>query len=169
MNKKMTILTTLFFAIAITTSAASDLERRLREQERQIEQLETENSRLWWLLQSKRHGTLGDVTLSTSANGTEKTAISKPKVDSPMTQKPRSQNSPPAAKPLLPSSNFHIVQAGENLYRIALRYGTPLQSILDANPGIDPRSLRIGQKVTVKPSRPRTDSTIANRDTLTSR
>jgi len=41
----------------------------------------------------------------------------------------------------------HAVQPGENLYRISLRYGLSLNELLAANPTVDPRKLRIGQKV----------------------
>lgn len=43
--------------------------------------------------------------------------------------------------------NVHIVQAGENLYRIALRYGTTWQELAQLNNIYDPTTLRVGQKL----------------------
>jgi LysM repeat protein len=42
---------------------------------------------------------------------------------------------------------FHIVQAGENLYRIALRYGTTWQELAQLNNIYDPTTLRVGQQL----------------------
>ncbi|MCH7228807.1 LysM peptidoglycan-binding domain-containing protein [Haloferula sp. A504] len=48
----------------------------------------------------------------------------------------------------------HTVRAGENLYRISLRYGIDLEELLAANPSVDPRRLRIGQQVRIPSSEP---------------
>jgi len=45
--------------------------------------------------------------------------------------------------------NVHIVQAGENLYRIALRYGTTWQILAQLNNIYDPTTLRVGQRLTL--------------------
>lgn len=53
-----------------------------------------------------------------------------------------------------PSSGqiYHIVKKGEILGRIAKNYGVSVQSILNANPGINPKKLKIGQKLIIKTS-----------------
>ncbi len=43
--------------------------------------------------------------------------------------------------------NVHIVQPGENLYRIALRYGTTWQELAQLNNIYDPTQLRVGQQL----------------------
>lgn len=43
--------------------------------------------------------------------------------------------------------NVHIVQAGENLYRIALRYNTTWQELAQLNGITDPTTLRAGQRL----------------------
>lgn len=58
----------------------------------------------------------------------------------------------PAPSPV--ASRSHRVAAGENLYRISLRYGIDLDTLLAANPAIDPRKLRIGQKVVIPEAGP---------------
>jgi LysM repeat protein len=47
---------------------------------------------------------------------------------------------PPASGPI-----YHTVQAGENLYRIAKRYGTTVEAIMAANDITDAHSLKVGQ------------------------
>jgi len=45
--------------------------------------------------------------------------------------------------------DIYTIRAGDTLYNISKRYYTTLNAVLTANPGIDPRRLRIGQKITV--------------------
>ncbi|MBN1964934.1 MAG: LysM peptidoglycan-binding domain-containing protein [Anaerolineae bacterium] len=49
-----------------------------------------------------------------------------------------------------PVTSIHIVQAGENLYRIALRYGTTWTYLLSLNPSItNPNLIFVGQQIIV--------------------
>jgi LysM repeat protein len=41
------------------------------------------------------------------------------------------------------------VQPGETPSSIARRYGVSVQSLLDANPGLNPRRMRVGQQLNV--------------------
>jgi tetratricopeptide (TPR) repeat protein len=43
----------------------------------------------------------------------------------------------------------HLVKAGETPYSIARSYGVPLNALLAANPGLDPKRLRPGQTLNV--------------------
>lgn len=52
----------------------------------------------------------------------------------------------------------HRVRKGENLTRIARRYGIPLRDLEAANPGVRPRLLQIGQRLIV-PIAPRAGTT----------
>lgn len=54
-----------------------------------------------------------------------------------------------ALLPWYTGSTSHVVQSGDSLYRIASRYGTTLRALETANPGVDPFSLRPGQRLTV--------------------
>lgn len=45
------------------------------------------------------------------------------------------------------SPRIHRIEAGDNFARIAKVYNVGLQSLLDANPSVDPRRLQIGQEV----------------------
>lgn len=46
-------------------------------------------------------------------------------------------------------SVVHVVEAGDLLYDLALEYGTDLDALLDANPGLDPTAVAIGTEVVV--------------------
>ncbi len=54
--------------------------------------------------------------------------------------------------PPTPSPRTHIIEKGEDLGGLALRYGIPLSDILAANPEIDPRMISIGTAIII-PSR----------------
>lgn len=42
---------------------------------------------------------------------------------------------------------MHIIQQGDTLYNLAIQYGTTVQKLIDTNLALDPRSLRVGQKI----------------------
>ena len=48
-----------------------------------------------------------------------------------------------------PSEKTHVVQAGENLFRIALHYGMSHQALAAANGIINPDLINIGQRLTI--------------------
>lgn len=54
--------------------------------------------------------------------------------------------------PLRPA-NVYIIQPGDTFYEIARRFGVPIQILLDANKGVDPRHLKIGQSLVIPLSR----------------
>ena len=57
------------------------------------------------------------------------------------------------AQPAAPSGNVHIVQRGENLFRIALRYGTTAQAIARANNLRSTSLVYAGQRLVIPVSR----------------
>lgn len=52
---------------------------------------------------------------------------------------------------ICPEANIRIVviQRGDTLFRIARRYNTTVEAILELNPGLDPNNLTIGQQIRV--------------------
>ena len=58
---------------------------------------------------------------------------------------------PRAVTPIPPCPNgfYYSVQQGDTLFLIAQRYRVSLQALINANPGIDPNNLRIGQIICV--------------------
>lgn len=51
------------------------------------------------------------------------------------------------------SGPVHVVQEGENLYRIALKHGVDLDELMDLNEISDPRSLAVGRELALPPQR----------------
>jgi len=54
----------------------------------------------------------------------------------------------PLPTPTQPQSTIHVVQPGENLFRIALRYGTTVQAIMAAN-GLTDHNIHVGQQLRI--------------------
>lgn len=48
-----------------------------------------------------------------------------------------------------PNSTQHVVKEGDTFWRLSQTYSVSLQSIIDANPGIDPLNLQIGSTVCI--------------------
>jgi len=59
---------------------------------------------------------------------------------------------PPAQTPVPTGQVEHTVQPGENLFRIALRYGTTVQAIANANGIANPAMIYVGQVLAVPSS-----------------
>jgi LysM repeat protein len=59
--------------------------------------------------------------------------------------------SAPTATPAPPTSGAttHVVQPGENLFRIALRYGTTVDTLAQANGIASPYLIYVGQRLTI--------------------
>jgi LysM repeat protein len=51
-----------------------------------------------------------------------------------------------------PAPRTHKVAAGETAVRIARQYGISLDALLAANPGLEPRRMRVGQILNIPPS-----------------
>jgi LysM repeat protein len=69
---------------------------------------------------------------------------------------------PPATAPATPAPTgdvYHTVQPGENLFRIALRYGTTVDAIVAANGLPDPSSVSAGQVLLIPVGRPASTTT----------
>ncbi|PKM81095.1 MAG: peptidoglycan-binding protein [Firmicutes bacterium HGW-Firmicutes-14] len=48
-----------------------------------------------------------------------------------------------------PSGVFWIVEKGDTLFRISQQLGVPVNKLIEANPGINPRNLKIGSKICI--------------------
>jgi LysM repeat protein len=51
------------------------------------------------------------------------------------------------------TSEFHSAEAGESLYKIALKYGISLEKIKEMNPNLNPESIQIGDKIAIVASK----------------
>jgi LysM repeat protein len=45
---------------------------------------------------------------------------------------------------------FYEIQSGDTLETVAAEYGTTVDALVELNPGIDPRTLSIGQRIRVR-------------------
>lgn len=55
----------------------------------------------------------------------------------------------PAADECPPSYIVYVVQPGDTLWKISRRYRTTVDALIEANPGIDPNNLQVGQKICI--------------------
>jgi len=57
----------------------------------------------------------------------------------------------PPTPPLPPCPNgfYYTIIAGDTLFSISQKFNVPVQEIINANPGIDPNNLRIGQVICI--------------------
>lgn len=71
----------------------------------------------------------------------------------PSTSTPNSSSSvtvtSDATAPTSSAASTYSIQSGDNFAKIASKKGISLQALLDANPGVDPRGLQIGQKIKI--------------------
>ena len=61
---------------------------------------------------------------------------------------------PVAPQPPICPGFMYTIQAGDTLFALAQRYNTTVQAIINANPGIDPNRLVIGQRICIPVPRP---------------
>lgn len=59
------------------------------------------------------------------------------------------RNNPSAATPASANGEKYKVQQGDNPSKIAKKFGVPVNDLMNANPGLDPRKLRVGQEINV--------------------
>lgn len=120
----------LFFWIALTATGLavpdplSALRRQVEEQERQIRQLEVENSRLRYMLTEVDHHS-GDPLYGTRVSG--------------------SRGAVPEAKADL--EEVHVVAEGDTLSAIAAARQVRIESLVALNQLSDPSTIRPGQKL----------------------
>jgi len=76
----------------------------------------------------------------------------KPKASTPAATSQQTVTYGPAATNSTSSASeatAYSIQSGDTLAKIATRLSVPLQALLDANPGVDPTRLQIGQKINI--------------------
>jgi peptidoglycan endopeptidase LytF len=56
---------------------------------------------------------------------------------------------PPAAGPCPAGMTAYKIKSGDTLWALARRYGTSVDAIMKANPGIVPTALRVGQVICI--------------------
>jgi LysM repeat protein len=92
-----------------------------------------------------------------SAPTTEAAPAESPPTAAPSASTPVAATAPPPPAPTSPPSAggiYHTVQRGENLYRIALRYGTTVNAIVAANNLTNPNAVKAGQVLLIPVAAP---------------
>ena len=87
----------------------------------------------------------GDTNLPPDLSG--HTNIILPPISIPMMT-----NAPVAPVAPVASGNEHAVAKGESFYTIGKKYGVSTKAISDANPGVDSKKLKVGQKLNIPAS-----------------
>ena len=60
------------------------------------------------------------------------------------------QAAPPVPPcPTCPNGFYYTIMAGDTLFSISQKFNVPVQEIINANPGIDPNNLQIGQVICI--------------------
>jgi tetratricopeptide (TPR) repeat protein len=122
---------------------------------RDIERLKVENAQLRsqleaWVAYATNRAALAPppVAPSPMPPGTSTPAATNPPttVSSPLAPSPSVATNRPSAM------RTHKVQANETPAAIARKYGISLRALMDANPGVDARRLKIGQVLNIPPS-----------------
>lgn len=59
-----------------------------------------------------------------------------------------------------PSAQAYKIQKGDTFYSIGKSFGVSMQAIKDANPGVDPTRLQLGQTINIPPAAPVVQDTV---------
>jgi tetratricopeptide (TPR) repeat protein len=54
-----------------------------------------------------------------------------------------------SVRPATSTARTYVVQSGDSAYSIARRYGVKLEALMAANPGLEPRRMRVGQPLSI--------------------
>ncbi len=136
--------------------AAQQQLEKIVEQNRQLQQQVDalrETVRQW----NTYYANQPPVNSSANANNAQPVIVNAPGPDDISTQpaatpRPVSARNPqPVASVSRPKIRTHTIVAGETLAAVARKSGVSLNSLLAANPGLNPKKLRVGQSVNLPP------------------
>jgi len=124
------------------------------KQQREFELLAEENKRLREEIEKWRaSASRGQNPTNQTAAGSRTTRVIQPAVSgqSASTGTSALNSADPGRSPvaLAASPRTHIVKAGETPSMIARKYGVKVEALMAANPGLDPRRLRVGQALAI--------------------
>jgi tetratricopeptide (TPR) repeat protein len=130
--------------LAQTVSLGPETEKQQRELDRLLE----ETKRLRGDLEKWRAYALWLQTLTNqSGTGSPATRVVPPVTAGASPSNPGASNGPLVTPAV--SSRTHVVRTGETPTVIARKYGLKVDALMTANPGLDPRRLRVGQALTI--------------------
>jgi len=118
--------------------------------QRQFDQLYDEKKRLQAELERWKAYAASRAQIVTNPVPAEPTPPRTPTSSGTYPPNPVTARTPTETRPPAPAAmKVHTVQAGETLAAIARKYGVRLNSLLSANPGIEPRHMRVGQTLNI--------------------
>lgn len=83
-----------------------------------------------------------DTSISGMTDPTVTTSAPPPVVEMPVV----------TPEPVAPAVTDYVIQKGDTFYSIAKKHGVSTKAVQDANPGVDPTKLKLGQKIVVPPA-----------------
>lgn len=154
------------------SGASAQLEKGISALETQLAELSAQNTELQSALSRLRvYGRQTDQTVKQLTAGVQENRAELVKLAGRLNEllQSRAPSEPAApaestARQVLPattseamaeqeaSADTYAIVAGDNFVRIASKLGVDLQALLDANPGVDHRRLRIGQEINIPPA-----------------
>jgi hypothetical protein len=117
-------------ATARTSNLSRDIQQALDDVSTEMGALRTEVNRLT----IKNGGSIKKASTTTTSSSTSSTS---------------DKSDEPAATTSSSSGGTYTIVSGDTFARIAAQKGVSLQSLMDANPGVDPRLLRVGQRIII--------------------
>lgn len=102
--------------------------------------------------ESARATEMAEATATSTPEPPTPTATPVPPSPTPVPATPAPTSVAPTPTPVPTGQVVHVVVRGENLFRIALRYGTTVQAIASANGIANPSRIYVGQKLTIPSS-----------------
>ena len=106
---------------------------------------------VWMMITVISTGCMGEVTSASDATQTLSPPLNPYKVNT-KTPGPISTDIPiPTEQFVLPTPTpfKHVIQSGDTLYGLALKYNVSLDRLVSANPGLDTSMISVGTEVTI--------------------
>lgn len=116
----------------------------------QTEQLQSQVSQLIAQLIAQQRGQTNVVRIPQPVTSNTP-AVTGSRGVTPLPPAGSSQTFVHAAVPKMISSRTHVIRSGDTFYGIAKQYGVSQSLLQAANPGLDPRRLKLGQTIQVPP------------------
>jgi len=129
-------------AVSRLATMSSDTQRAFDNVGKELATLRTSINRVTIEMKGINEG-----TASSARRTPAKVSTTKPTVSRSSSPKTSTVATPPAPTGGLGADGAYTIKSGDTFARLSGRFGVPVRAIEEANPGVDPRRLRIGQKV----------------------
>lgn len=127
-----------------------------QSQQRELEKLAEENKMLRdeverWRAYYKDHSVLPPTTANLSSNAVAPVS-SNDSTSAPHENAVEAPRSPSSANTPTQAARSYKVQSGDTMSSIARKHSVKLEALMSANPGVEPKKLRVGQMLNVPPT-----------------